>query len=77
MCSMGDVVLKDSRDVFLLRGQRLLSRREAHGYSHFWEFPFAVTDQQASFPASSIAHDDEFLRVRRRLRDIGGCRHSA
>lgn len=38
--------------------------------THFWEISLAVANQQARLAAPAIAHDDEFLAVLWRRRNV-------
>jgi len=39
--------------------------------AHLWKVAGAVADQQTCLAASTIAYDDQLLRVRRWLGDVG------
>ncbi len=44
---------------------------------YIWEVALAVADQQARLATAAVAHHNNLLRVRRRLRDVRGGRHGA
>lgn len=79
---MCDVILEDSRDIFLLACQSCHAASSAPIFgtikpTDLWEDPLAVADQQTRLPTAAIADDDKLLRMRgRRSERSAGARVS-
>lgn len=80
MRRLRDVVLKNSRDVFLQGCQSKLQiflgiHKDTKWKTHLWKVTLRITNQQTRLSTASISHHDELFRIGGRLSEIGGLGH--
>ena len=65
---MCNIVFENSGDIFLIRSQ--YDTWETKKTTHLRKVALAIADQQTSFSAATITHDNEFFRERWWKRDV-------